>query len=117
AAAEVLLLLHAPEADAAVTALFTAEATREDGLRLSLLVPSPAFAAPLANELPSFPETWRPKVVAALGRAAGPKAIEALLGLLERGELGTAAAHALATMPGPEAREALAKGLADPGKK
>ncbi len=117
AAAEVLLTLHAPEADAAVSALFDAEATREDGLRLALLVPSPAFAAKLAAELANFPEAQRPKVVAAIGRAGGAKAAPALVALLGRADLGTAAAHALATMAGDEARAAIEAGLADPAKK
>ncbi|MEO7332060.1 MAG: HEAT repeat domain-containing protein, partial [Minicystis sp.] len=117
AAAEVVCLLHARESDAAVSALFTTEATREDGLRLALLVPSPAFATPLATELANFPEALRPKVVAALGRVGGTKAVEALVGLLGRADLGTAAAHALATMAGDEARPAIEKGLADPATK
>jgi HEAT repeat protein len=117
AAAEVLLTLHAPESDAAVVALLAAEPTREDGLRLALLVPSPAFAAPLAAELGNYPEALRPKVVAAIGRAGGAKAVEALVTMLARAELSTAAAHALGTMPGDEARTALEKALLDPARK
>jgi HEAT repeat protein len=117
AAAEVLLLLHAPQADAAVSALFSTEATREDGLRLALLVPSPAFAGPLASELGSFSEALQPKVVAAIGRAGGAKAVEALVRLMERAELATAAAYALAAMSGEGAREALEKALGDGARK
>ncbi|MFO0756312.1 MAG: HEAT repeat domain-containing protein [Byssovorax sp.] len=117
AAAEVLLLLGAPQADAAVTALFSNDATREDGLRLALLVPSPAFAAPLAAELGAFPEALRPRVVAAIGRAGGPKAAEALADLLGKPEHALAAAYALALAPGEAARAALEKGLADPARK
>jgi HEAT repeat protein len=118
AAAEVLAYLGAPDAAFAIAALLASDATRDDGLRLSLRVPMPNLAAPLAAALPSFSDEACPAVVAAIGRAGGPKAIQALLSLLAKPELRTEAAHALATMPGKDAREALERLLvADVDKK
>jgi HEAT repeat protein len=109
AAAEVLTYLDAPEAPAAVAALFESEATREDGLRLALLAPTPALAAPLAKIIPDLPEESRGRAIAALGRA---RAAEQIAPLLEKPETALAAAFALATMPGEAARIALEKALA-----
>jgi cellulose synthase operon protein C len=109
AAAEVLVYLDAPEAPAAVAALLTSEATREEGLRLALLAPSPALAAPLAKVLPDLVEELRGRAVAAIGRAGG---VAQLAPLLDQRETALAAAFALATAPGAEARGALEQALA-----
>ena len=111
AAAEVLTYLSAPEGPAAVAALFASDVTREDGLRLALRAPSPELAGPLASLLAAFSEASRPRAIAALGRAGGPKAIAALTAMLDRPADATAAAHALAMMPEPAAREAIDKDL------
>jgi cellulose synthase operon protein C len=112
AAAEVAATLGAPEASAAVAALLASEATREDGLRLALRAPLADLAAPLAAAVPSFEDASRPRAVAAIGRAGGARAIRELVALLGKPELRTAAAHALATMPGEGAREALGRAMA-----
>jgi HEAT repeat protein len=111
AAAEVFTYLGAPEGPAAVAALFASEATRDDGLRLALLAPAPSLAGPLAEQLGAFTETAKPRAIAALGRAGGPKAIAALTALLDRPSDATAAAHALAVMPDAGAREAIDQAL------
>ncbi len=111
AAAEVLTYLSAPEGPAAVAALFASDVTREDGLRLALRAPAPELAGPLAEQLAMFSEASRPRAIAALGRAGGPRAIAALTAMLDRPADATAAAHALAMMPEPAAREAIDKDL------
>ncbi len=109
AAAEVLVLLDAPEAPAAVAALLESDATRDEGLRLALAAPSPALAATLAKVLPGLPEEQRLHAVAALGRAG---AVTQLVPLLDQADTALAAAFALATIPGAEARTALEHALA-----
>ena len=112
AAAEVLTYLSAPEAPAAVAALLASDMTREDGLRLALRAPSPELAGPLVEQLAAFAEASRPRAIAAIGRAGGAKAIAGLTALLDKPADATAAAHALAMMPGAAAREAIDKDLA-----
>ncbi|WP_437671820.1 HEAT repeat domain-containing protein [Sorangium sp. So ce131] len=107
AAAEILVYLGAPEAPDAVAALLGSEAARLEGLRLAELAPSARLATALARAIPLLPEDARPRAVAALGRAGGAEAARQLRGLMEGGALATAAAFALATMPGAEARAAL----------
>ncbi|WP_231511843.1 HEAT repeat domain-containing protein [Chondromyces apiculatus] len=114
AAAEILVHLGAPEAPAAVNALLKGETTRLDGLRLAEILPTPALAPQLAQAIPLLPETARPRAVAALGRAGGPQAVNALRALLGQAPLATPAAFALATLPGDAARKALADLLAAP---
>lgn len=115
AAAEVLTYLGAPEGPASVAALFASDATREDGLRLALRAPSPELAGALVEQLGAFSDTARPRAIAALGRCGGAKAIAALTALLDKPEGATAAAYALATMPGAEARAAIDKRLGEGG--
>ena len=115
AAAEVLTYLGAPEAPAAVGALFASDATREDGLRLALRAPSPELAGAIVDQLGAFSEASRPRAIAALGRAGGPKAITALTAMLDKPESATAAAYALAMIPDPAARAAIDAGLAGGG--
>ncbi|MEP7120420.1 MAG: HEAT repeat domain-containing protein [Byssovorax sp.] len=112
AAAEVLTYLGAPQAPAAVAALFASDATREDGLRLALRTPSPDLAGALVEQLGAFAEGSRPRAIAALGRAGGPKAIAALTAMIDKPADATAAAHALALIPDVAAREAIDAGLA-----
>jgi cellulose synthase operon protein C len=107
AAAEVLLALDAPEAGSAVAALIGSETTTLDGLRLAALAPSPDMAAALAGSLPTLSEQNRPRAIAALGRAGGPRAIQELTALLGKPDTATQAAFALATLPGDDARTAL----------
>jgi HEAT repeat protein len=115
AAAEVLTYLGAPEAPAAVAALFASDATREDGLRLALRAPSPEIAGAIVDQLGAFTEGARPRAIAAIGRAGGPKAITALTAMLDKPESATAAAYALAMIPDAAARDAINTGLAGGG--
>ncbi len=108
AAADVLVHLDAPEAPAAVAALLTSEKTREEALRLALLAPAPALAAPLATLRPDLPAEQRGRAVAAIGRAGG---VAQLAPLLDRPDLALAAAFALAVLPGAEARAALERAV------
>ncbi|WP_438015275.1 HEAT repeat domain-containing protein [Sorangium sp. So ce315] len=109
ATAEILVHLGAPEAPDAVAALLGSERARLEGLRLAELAPSERLVPALARALPLLPEDARPRAVAAIGRAGGAEAARQLRGLLERPELATAAAFALATAPGAEARAAVAE--------
>ncbi len=104
AAAEVFVYLDAPEAPGAIAALLESDAARDDGLRLALLAPAPALAAPLAKALPDLPEEQRARAVAAVGRAGGAAQ---LAPLLDKADTALTAAFALAILPGDEARAAL----------
>lgn len=112
AAAEVFVALAAPEAPSAIAALLTADSVREDGLRLALTAPAPELAGPLAAALPAFADAIRPRVVGAIGRAGGARAVTELVALLGKPELRVEAAYALARMPGDGARAALERSLA-----
>ncbi|WP_437524166.1 HEAT repeat domain-containing protein [Sorangium sp. So ce726] len=108
--AEILVYLGAPEAPDAVAALLGSELGRLEGLRLAELAPTERLVPALARALPVLPDDARPRVVAAIGRAGGAEAARQLRRLLnERPELATAVAFALATMPGAEARAAVAE--------
>ncbi|WP_437793309.1 HEAT repeat domain-containing protein [Sorangium sp. So ce693] len=108
--AEILVYLGAPEAPDAVAALLGSELGRMEGLRLAELAPAERLVPALARSLPLLPDDARPRAVAAIGRAGGAEAARQLHRLLsERPELATAAAFALATMPGAEARAAVAE--------
>ncbi|WP_437543909.1 HEAT repeat domain-containing protein [Sorangium sp. So ce367] len=108
--AEILVYLGAPEAADAVAALLGSELGRMEGLRLAELVPAERLVPALARALPLLPDDARPRAVAAIGRAGGAEAARQLRRVLsERPELATAAAFALATMPGAEARAAVAE--------
>ncbi|XXY14877.1 HEAT repeat domain-containing protein [Sorangium sp. So ce216] len=115
ASAEVLVHLGAPEAPDAVAALLGSELARLEGLRLAELAPAERLAPALARALPLLPEDARPRAVAAIGRAGGAEAARQLRRLsTERPELATAAAFALATAPGAEARAAVAEMIDGP---
>lgn len=108
--AEILVYLGAPEAPDAVAALLGSELGRMEGLRLAELAPAERLVPALARSLPLLPDDARPRAVAAIGRAGGAEAARQLRRLpSERPELATAAAFALATMPGAEARAAVAE--------
>ncbi|WP_437587147.1 HEAT repeat domain-containing protein [Sorangium sp. So ce1000] len=108
--AEILVYLGAPEAPDAVAALLGSELGRLEGLRLAELAPAERLVPALARALPLLPDDARPRAVAAIGRAGGAEAARQLRRLSnERPELGTAAAFALAMMPGAEARAAVAE--------
>ncbi|WP_437568106.1 HEAT repeat domain-containing protein [Sorangium sp. So ce542] len=110
ATVEILVHLGAPEAPDAVAALLGSELGRLEGLRLAELAPAERLVPALARALPLLPEDARPRAVAAIGRAGGAEAARQLRRMtLERPELATAAAFALATMPGAEARAAVAE--------
>ncbi|WP_437479637.1 HEAT repeat domain-containing protein [Sorangium sp. So ce1014] len=107
---EILVHLGAPEAPDAVAALLGSELGRLDGLRMAELAPAERLAPALARALPLLPADAQPRAVAAIGRAGGAEAARQLRRLTtERPELATAAAFALATMPGAEARAAVAE--------
>ncbi|WP_437828489.1 HEAT repeat domain-containing protein [Sorangium sp. So ce1153] len=115
ASAEVLVHLGAPEAPDAVAALLGSELARLEGLRLAELAPAERLVPALARALPLLPEDARPRAVAAIGRAGGAEAARQLRRLsIERPELATAAAFALATAPGAEARAAVAEMIDGP---
>ncbi|XXX74306.1 HEAT repeat domain-containing protein [Sorangium sp. So ce134] len=110
ATVEILVDLGAPEAPDAVAALLGSELGRLEGLRLAELAPAERLVPALARALPLLPEDARPRAVAAIGRAGGAEAARQLRRLaVERPELATPAAFALATMPGAEARAAVAE--------
>jgi len=110
--AEVLVRLGADAAIAAVNTLFATNATRADGVRLALVFPRPEFVEPLVKVLDSLGAEDKDKAIAAIGRIGGRAAAEALLTMLAKPELGTAAAFALSRMPGQEGKEALSRALA-----
>src|SRR6185437_8554465 len=107
--AAVLVQLAAPDAPDAVVALLANAKTRDEGIRLALLAPAPALAAPLAKVLPDMTEDQRPRAVAAIGRARG---VAQLAPLLDQPDLALSAAFALAILPGADAKHALEHALA-----
>ncbi|MDC3953650.1 HEAT repeat domain-containing protein [Polyangium jinanense] len=111
AGAEVLARLGVDGAAEAITALLAAGPTRVDGVRLALTAPSPALVKPLVAALDALDGDDREQAIAAIGRAGGPEAAAALLAQLGKPEHATAAAFALARMPGKEARAALERAL------
>ncbi|AKT42652.1 uncharacterized protein CMC5_068790 [Chondromyces crocatus] len=112
-AAEILVHLGAREAPGAVGALLRGETTHLEGLRLAEMLPSPSLAPLLVQVLPGLPEEERPRAVTVLGRTGGPAAIKALRALLVQSPLASAAAFALAGMPGEPAKTTLATLLAE----
>ncbi|MBI4700382.1 MAG: HEAT repeat domain-containing protein [Deltaproteobacteria bacterium] len=111
AAAEALALLGAPEATAATAALLRATGTREAGLHLAAIAPSPALGLLLAQiASAASAQEQRTLAVVALGRAGGEPAVAALARLLADEALSRQAALALATSA--DAAAGLALGLA-----
>jgi HEAT repeat protein len=115
AGTEALVRLGAPETAGAIAGLLRRESTRSFALALALESPDPSLVPDLVRYLPLLSPDERPTAVAALGRAGGPEAVKKLVTLLDDGTLATAAAHALATLPGAEARSALGQAFAKPG--
>lgn len=111
AGSEALALLGALDASIGISGLLRRETTRSFALKLSLRSPDPALAAELVRTLATAKDDELPLVVAALGRTDTAAAVPPLLATLERPALALAAAHALATMPGEVARDALAAQL------
>lgn len=111
AGAEVLARLGAEGAAEAIGALLAAGPTRLDGVRLALVAPTTALVKPLVAALEALDADDRGQAIAAIGRAGGPEAATALLAQLGKPEHATAAAFALARMPGKEARAALERAL------
>src|SRR5262249_1129087 len=70
-------------------------------------------AAPLAASIPALSPELQPWAVAAIGRAGGARAVTELVRMLASPDLATHAAHALARVPGGEARNALERALAE----
>lgn len=115
AGTEALVRLDAPEAAAAIAGLLRRDGARSFGLKLSLDAPSPALAAELVRTLPLLAAEERPLAVAALGRAGGRAAVAKLTALLDDATLAPQAAHALATLPGDEARRVIEGAMAKAG--
>jgi len=118
AAAEVLAYLGAPDAARLIATLIAADATRSEGIRLALATPSPELGRVLAAAIPKLPDADKARAAAALGRAGGPDAPPALAALMHdvgRADLATAAALALALLPGDAARAALEGAIAARG--
>src|SRR5205814_4862263 len=113
AAVEVLVNLGAPDAPAAIATLLSSEATRDEAIKAALVAPSPDLAAPLAAVIPNVGDESKARAIAAMGRAGGAKAVSLLAGMIDSPDLGTAAAFALAMMPGDDARRSIEKAILD----
>ncbi len=107
AGAEILAKLGTEDADEAIAGLLSAAATRSDGVRLAFTSLRKELIKPLADVLETLPLDEKEKAIAAIGRAGGAEAVSVLVKYLGKPELATAAAFALARMPGKEARGAL----------
>lgn len=117
AGAEVLTKLGTDDADEAIAKLLSTGTTRSDGIRLALTAPKKELVKPLvaALELLAFEE--RDRAIAAIGRAGGVEAVDALVAHFDKPELATSIAFALARMPAKEARGALERALSSASAK
>jgi HEAT repeat protein len=112
-ATRVLAAARDPEAAAALASLVGEPSLVGDALQIALDAPSAALAAPLARLTPSDPGDAE-RLLAALGRAGGPIALERLERALGRAELGWAAAYTLALSAERGADDVLERALARP---
>lgn len=117
AGAEVLARLGTDDADEAIAALLSANATRSEGVRLAFATPKKALIKPLAAVLDSLALDDREKAIATIGRAGGAEAVDVLLAQFGKPDVATAVAFALARMPAKEARIALERALASSSAK
>ena len=117
AGAEVLARLGTDDADEAIVLLLTANGTRSEGVRLAFTAPRKELIMPLVTALDALSIDDRERAIAAIGRAGGPAAVQALLAQFDKPELATSVAFALARMPAKEARIAIERALASPSAK
>ncbi|HVJ21309.1 MAG TPA: HEAT repeat domain-containing protein [Polyangiaceae bacterium] len=110
AAARTLALCGAPEAPSALDAVFQSDT--DAAIAIALEAPSPALLPSLERALPGSSGERSEQLLAAIGRAGGPRAAAALERVLTgAGAAAFAAAYALALAPGDEARAALERSL------
>ena len=114
AAAEILALTRDPAGPDAIAGLLTDEKLAERGLELALASPDVRLAAPLAALLPEADPTEARRLIGALGRCGGARAVAELSRLLSDARLGSAAAYALAQMEDEGARQAIEQALSRP---
>jgi HEAT repeat protein len=112
AGAEVLARLGTDDADEAIALLLSVNGTRSEGVRLAFATPKKELIKPLVAALDSLAPDDREKAIAAIGKAGGAEAVDALVAQFDKPDLATAVAFALARMPGKEARIALERALA-----
>jgi hypothetical protein len=115
AGARILALARAADAPAAIAALLRADATRDDGLALALLLPDPALVPALALLAVSDDVAVAEKALRAVGRSGGRDAVRVLESALARTGTAGFAAEALSrlsTADGVEARAAIGRALA-----
>ncbi len=110
--AEVLARLGTDDADEAIAALLSENATRSEGVRLAFATPKKELIKPLAAVLDSLASDDLEKAIAAIGKAGGAQAVETLVANFNRPDRATAVAFALARLPAKEARMALERALA-----
>jgi HEAT repeat protein len=113
AGAEVLVLLDAPGAAAAVAQLVGDAATRGSGMRLAEASLSPALVPTLKAVIEAkVTPGEKLRAAAILGRIGGDEASAVLLALLANPDLATTAAFGLAGSPGTLAADGLGRALA-----
>jgi len=115
-AAQILALARAKDAGDAIAELLADDATFAAGLDLSLDAPSRAAVPELIRHL-AHADDRTAKVLAALGRAGGADAAQALEAALADPDRAALAAHALARMSGSDGKAALERALSRPSSR
>lgn len=114
AATRILVLARAPEAGRAVASLLASEPSSELGLELLRSSRSVELLPILTRRLGVTDESGAPFLLGAVGRIGTSGAVELLAKELGHPGRGAAAAYALATCPGRDARDRLAEALGTP---
>lgn len=111
AATSILLSAGTSDAGRALSALLKNEETSDAGLELSRQSRNAELLPLLTERLAKADDTGAPLLLGAIGRVGTPRAAERLFQELGSPRHGAAAAYALATCPGSDARALLARAL------
>lgn len=114
AAAETLLMAHAPDAGRALSALLDDPDTAEAATLLASQSRSEALLPGLAKRLSAADASSAPALLAAIGRIGTARAAQLLSAELANEEHGAAAAYALGTCASSDAGQHLARALLQP---
>lgn len=115
AATHILVVARAPEAGRALAALLENPDAAEAALELLPTARTPELLPVLEKRLAKADASSAPSLLGVIGRIGTPAAIALLEKQLKAPRHASAAAYALGTCPGDEARDALGRALLAPG--